>query len=54
MDRILSEAFINDSHITMPAGQYLTIYKEMQRLECELAWYKEQHEKNKQTVTETK
>lgn len=56
MDRIIkiNELFTENCSITMPAGQYLTIYKEMQRLENEKAWYKSEYEKLKQTITEVK
>jgi hypothetical protein len=52
MDRInrINELFTEHCSITMPAGQYLTIYKEMQRLENELAWYKKEYESLKQKL----
>lgn len=50
MDRIITESFTENCSITMPAGQYLTIYKEMQRLENELAWYKKEYELLKQKL----
>jgi len=50
MDRIITESFTEHCSITMPAGQYLTIYKEMQRLENELAWYEKEFEKLKQKL----
>lgn len=50
MDRIISESFTENCSITMPAGQYLTIYKEMQRLENELSWYKNEYESLKQKL----
>lgn len=50
MDRIIAEYFTENCSITMPAGEYLTIYKEMQRLENELAWYKNEYESLKQKL----
>lgn len=50
MDKIIAESFTENCSITMPAGQYLTIYKEMQRLENELAWYKKEYEALKQKL----
>jgi hypothetical protein len=34
----------------MPAGQYLTIYKEIQRLEYENEWLKKEYESLKQKL----
>lgn len=50
MDKIIAESFTENCSITMPAGQYLTIYKEMQRLENELEWYKKEYESLKQKL----
>lgn len=48
MDKIIAESFTENCSITMPAGQYLTIYKEIQRLENENAWYEKEFESLKQ------
>lgn len=50
MDRIIAESFTENCSITMPAGQYLTIYKKMQELENELAWYKNEYKSLKQKL----
>lgn len=50
MDKIIAESFTENCSITMPAGQYLTIYKEIQRLENENAWYKKEYESLKQKL----
>jgi hypothetical protein len=50
MDKIIAESFTENCSITMPAGQYLTIYKEMQRLEYENTLLKKENESLKQKM----
>lgn len=52
MDKIIriNELFTEHCSVTMPAEQYLTIYKEIQRLENEIAWYEKEFESLKQKL----
>ena len=50
MDKIIAESFTENCSITMPAGQYLTIYKKIQELENEKEWYKREYESLKQKL----
>ena len=46
----IANIFTDNCSVTMPAEQYLTIYKEIQRLENENAWYKKEYESLKQKL----
>jgi len=52
MDRIdrINELFTKHCSIAMPADQYLTIYKEIQRLEYENTLLKKENESLKQKL----
>lgn len=49
----MENIFTDKCSVTMPAENYLFIYKRMQELECERDFYKKQLEyNNKQNVTD--
>lgn len=44
MDKIITDSFTKGCTVTIPAEQYLTLYREFTRLENELEYYKKKYD----------